>query len=51
MGIIREIGLDVISELINDAQPATIMMTSKEDMDPGQRDAVRARLVREKLHV
>lgn len=51
MGIIREIGLDVISELINDAQPATIMMTSKEDMDPGQRDAVRARLVREKLHI
>ncbi len=47
--IIDGVGLDVISGLINDAQPATIMAAAGQDLEPGQRDALRAKMVRERL--
>lgn len=34
---------------LNDAQPATLMLHAGEDMEPLQRDALRARMVRERL--
>lgn len=39
----------MISGLINDAQPATIMAAAGQDLEPGQRDALRAKMVRERL--
>ena len=47
--IIDGVGLHVISGLINDAQPATIMAAAGQDLEPGQRDALRAKMVRERL--
>ncbi|HJD23314.1 MAG TPA: protein arginine kinase [Firmicutes bacterium] len=49
MGIIPDIGMDTISGLICDAQPATIMAAARRDMEPGERDAERAKMVRERL--
>ena len=47
--VIEGLSLDVIGELLNDAQPATLMLHAGEDMEPLQRDALRARMVRERL--
>ena len=49
MGIIPDVGMDTISGLICDAQPATIMAAARRDMEPGERDAERAKMVRERL--
>jgi protein arginine kinase len=49
MGIISGISLDTISELISDAQPATIMAAARRDMDPSERDVERAKMVRTRL--
>ena len=49
MGIIPDVGMDVLSGLISDAQPATIMAAARRDMEPGERDAERAKMVRERL--
>ena len=47
--IVDGLGLDDISGLINDAQPAMVMMAAGEDLDADQRDALRAKMVRERL--
>lgn len=47
--IVDGVGMDVISSLLNDAQPATIMAAAGQDLEPGQRDALRATMVRERL--
>lgn len=47
--IIPNISLDTLSELINDAQPATIMAVARKDMEPSQRDVERAKMVRKRL--
>ncbi len=49
MGIVPDVGMDAISGLISDAQPATIMAAARRDMEPGERDAERAKMVRERL--
>jgi len=49
LGIVDGISLDTISELINDAQPATIMAAARRDMDPSERDVERAKMVRTRL--
>ncbi|MDD3693315.1 MAG: protein arginine kinase [Oscillospiraceae bacterium] len=49
LGIIPNIELDTLSELINDAQPATIMATARRDMEPAERDIERAKMVRSRL--
>ena len=49
IAVIEGLSLDVIGELLNDAQPATLMLHAGEDMEPLQRDALRARMVRERL--
>ncbi len=49
MGVIGTVGLDVITSLINDVQPNTIMATAGQELEPAQRDALRARLVRRQL--
>lgn len=48
-GTLEGISLDLVGELISDAQPATIMMRAGEEMEPSRRDALRARMVRERL--
>ncbi len=48
-GTIDGITLDIVGELISDVQPATIMLTSGEEMEPLRRDAIRAKMVRERL--
>ena len=49
MGIVPDVGMDAISGLISDALPATIMAAARRDMEPGERDAERAKMVRERL--
>lgn len=49
LDIIKDIRLDTLSELINDAQPATIMAAECCDMEPSKRDVQRAKMVRERL--
>lgn len=46
---IINIGHDVISSLIADAQPATLTAQSKKNLDAPSRDKLRADIVREKL--
>ena len=46
LNMIEGIPLDLISGLIGDAQPATIMAASGKEMEPAERDAARAALVR-----
>lgn len=48
-GVVEDVGMDVISTLINDAQPATLMMRERRDMEPAERDTLRAKMVRERL--
>lgn len=49
MGIVPDISLDEINSLLSDAQPATIMVRAGKDLDPSERDAERATMVRERL--
>lgn len=49
LNMIEEIPLDLISGPIGDAQPATIMAASGKEMEPAERDAARAALVRARL--
>lgn len=49
LGCLEGVDLDVIGGLINDVQPATLMADAGEELEPAQRDALRARIVRERL--
>lgn len=49
LGLVPDIGLDTISSLICDAQPATIMANARRDMEPAERDNERAQMVRQRL--
>lgn len=49
LGIVPNIGLDTLSGLISDAQPATIMASARRDMEPSERDIERANMVRARL--
>ncbi len=49
LGIVPDIGMDTISGLINDAQPATIMAAARKDMESTERDMERANMVRARL--
>ncbi len=49
LGLVTDITLDTISGLICDAQPATMMAAARRDMEPGERDIERARMVRERF--
>lgn len=49
VGIVEGPTLDTIGELINDAQPATLMLREGKELEPLARDAARARMVRERL--
>lgn len=49
MGVIPDIPLETAGALINDVQPATLMAAAGRDMEPAERDALRARTVRERL--
>lgn len=48
VGVI-DLGLDLINELINAAQPATLTASAGRSLDTGMRDVLRAQFVREKL--
>lgn len=47
--MIDDIGLDKINALIVRAQPATLMVAQGKELDASERDAVRAKMVREYL--
>lgn len=49
LNMLPGIGLDLISALINAAQPATLMTAAGEDLEPAARDVLRAKMVRESL--
>lgn len=49
LGIVKGVGLDTISGLICDVQPATIMAANRRDMEPSERDVERAKMVRSRL--
>ena len=49
LGCLEGVNLDVIGGLINDVQPATLMADAGEELEPAQRDALRARIVRARL--
>ena len=49
MNLVPALTLDVISRLIHQVQPATIMAAQRREMEPAERDAERAKLVREQL--
>lgn len=51
MGVIPGIPLETAGALINDVQPATLMAAAGRDMEPAERDALRARIVRERAGV
>lgn len=49
LGVIPDVSIDTLSGLIADAQPAAIMAAARRDMEPAERDAERAKMVRERL--
>ncbi len=50
-GILTDVDFttDDINALMNDAQPATMMMMARQELEPAQRDTDRAAMVRERL--
>lgn len=49
LGLVDTVGLDDISELMIDVQPANLMLKAGRELDPTQRDTLRAEVVRERL--
>ncbi|MCX7883712.1 MAG: protein arginine kinase [Caloramator sp.] len=49
MGIIKEVDIKKLNELITLIQPATLQLLDKRELEPKDRDVVRARMVREYL--
>lgn len=49
LGYVQGVDPDVIGGLINDVQPATLMADAGEELEPAQRDALRADIVRQRL--
>lgn len=50
-GVITDISFDTLNKLMNDTQPATLMMMARREMTPEERDAARAEKTRELLAV
>ena len=48
-GLIANISYDVISSMIAQVQPATVMLPSGKKLTPTERDALRAKIVSERL--
>ncbi|MGN0489743.1 MAG: protein arginine kinase [Ruminococcus sp.] len=48
-GVIENLSIDRIDELITDIQPATIMVNKNEKIAPRDRDIIRAGIIRERL--
>lgn len=48
-GLIANITLDTINRLLVDIQPATLIQSVGQPLDPGERDAVRATLIRNNI--
>ncbi len=48
-GVIENLNIDIIDSLITDIQPATIMVNKNEEIDPHDRDIIRAGIIRERL--
>lgn len=49
MGTLPDLSLETADALIGDVQPATLMSEGGRDMESAERDALRARIVRERL--
>lgn len=49
MKLVPEISLDTVNALLSDAQPAAVMASAGEDLEPEARDRKRAELIRERL--
>lgn len=48
-GTLDTVSLDTVNALMNDVQPASLMTAERRDMEPAERDAARAELVRKAL--
>lgn len=48
-GIITDVNVEAVNELINSVQPATLTASAGRSLDPAARDALRAQKVREKI--
>ncbi len=48
-GLIKDVSLDTINRLIVEIQPATLMKQTGKQLAPGERDAVRATLIRNNI--
>lgn len=49
-GLVDRIDLDGVSTLLTEAQPATLMLKQGRELEPEERDACRAQLLRERLN-
>ncbi|MCI9415071.1 MAG: protein arginine kinase [Clostridiales bacterium] len=49
VGVLPELSLDTAGGLIGDVQSATLMAAAGRDLEPAERDALRAQVVRERL--
>lgn len=49
-GLVDTVSPDTVNALMNDVQPASVMTAARRDMEPAERDAVRADLVRAALN-
>ena len=49
VGVLPELSLDTAGGLIGDVQSATLMAAAGRDLEPAERDALRAQIVRERL--
>ena len=45
-GLLDSVSLDTVNALMHDVQPGSVMTSVREDLEPGERDRVRAELVR-----
>ncbi len=49
-GVIKDLGIETVDELINDVQPATMIVNKKEKISPHDRDILRAEILNSRLN-
>ena len=49
-GVIKDVGIETVDTLINDVQPATMIVNKKEKIPPHERDILRAEILNSRLN-
>lgn len=49
-GVIKDVGIETVDALINDVQPATMIVNKKEKIPPHERDILRAEILNSRLN-